>query len=121
MPPSLMVRQLFKTEPFFKSLMAIDGGVDYAPAGRLQFIDWDGKIQEQSAVLSTERFFRLSKKLATLDFTTIIGDHSIGVASGCLKAVWPDGFSESMPQAVNHDLAGKSRQVPDTVPPPPPN
>jgi Lipase (class 3) len=93
LPPSIMVRQLFKAEPFFKPLMAIDSGVDYAPAGRLQFIDWNGDIREQSTMLSTERFFNLSKKLATLDFATIVTDHSIGVSSGCLKAVWPEGFS----------------------------
>ncbi|WP_160312568.1 lipase family protein [Caballeronia mineralivorans] len=93
LPPSIMVRRLFKAEPLFAPLMAIDSGVDYAPAGRLQFIDWSGNIQEQSTLLSTERFFRLSEKLAALDFQTIVNDHSIGVGSLCLKAVWPGDIS----------------------------
>jgi Lipase (class 3) len=100
LPPSIMVRQLFKREPFFQPLMAIDSGVDYAPAGRLQFIDWSGKIQDQSTMLSTERFFRLSKRLAALDFVGIVGDHSIGIGSGCLTAVCPEGFPPGMGEAA---------------------
>jgi hypothetical protein len=119
MPPSIMVRHLFKAEPFFKPLMAIDSGVDYAPAGRLQFIDWSGNVQAQSTVLSTERLFRLSKKLATLDFETIVSDHSIGITSGCLKAVWPAGYVASMPQIADTSMAGKSAQMPSKVPHPP--
>jgi len=35
-PPSIMFRHLFKDEKFFEPLMAIDNGVDYAPAGTLK-------------------------------------------------------------------------------------
>jgi len=91
MPPSILVRRLFKAEPFFKPLLPIDSSVDYAPAGRLQFIDWSGAIRIESTVLSTERFFHLATKLAALKFEAIVGDHSIKLGSGCMNAVCPTG------------------------------
>jgi hypothetical protein len=91
MPPSIMVRRLFKAEPFFKPILPIDSSVDYAPAGRLQFIDWSGRIRNESTLLSTERLFHLAEKLATLNFSTIVGDHSIKLGSGCMNEVCPTG------------------------------
>ncbi len=93
LPPSLIARRLFEAEPFFAPLMKIDDSVDYAPAGRLQFVDWNGKISDESTLLTTERLFRLSERLATFGFQKIVHDHSIDADSGCLRAVWPGGAS----------------------------
>lgn len=92
LPPSVMLRHLFKGEELFDSLRAADNAVPYAPAGRLQFIDWDGKLRDQSTLLSTERLFNLSKKLVDCKFDEIVEDHSIRDSSGCLRAIWPDGY-----------------------------
>jgi hypothetical protein len=92
-PPSIMFRHLFAAEPLFAPLMAADDRVDYAPAGTLKFIDWDGKIQDASTLLSTERLFHLSKLVvtgATGGFAKIVGDHSIDSASGIMWAVCPE-------------------------------
>jgi hypothetical protein len=91
LPPSIVVRRLFKAEPFFKPLMAIDANVDYAPAGRLQFIDWSGQLRDDSTLLGTERFFRLAGKMAAFDFATVVEDHAIACGSGCMKALCPVG------------------------------
>ena len=60
-PPSIMFRHLFKGEEFFEPLMAIDDKVDYAPVGKLQFIDWDGMVQNASTLLCAERLAHLAK------------------------------------------------------------
>jgi hypothetical protein len=88
-PPSLMFRHLFAQEEFFAPLMAADARVDYAPAGELRFIDWDGKICSETTVLRTRRLFHLSELLATAGFAKIVGDHSIDCASGSMKAICP--------------------------------
>lgn len=93
LPPSILLRHFLKDDDNFRSyFLAADAAVDYAPAGRLQFIDWDGNIREQSTVLSAERLLNLSKKLAALQFDQIVADHSIDINSGCLEVVWPAGY-----------------------------
>lgn len=92
-PPSIMFRHLFAAEPLFAPLMAADDRVDYAPAGTLKFIDWDGEVQGASTLLSTERLFHLSKLVATggpEGFAKIVGDHSIDTASGVMRAICPE-------------------------------
>ena len=92
LPPSILVRHLFKNVDLFSALRAADNAVDYAPAGRLQFIDWEGTMRDQSLPLSTERFFHLSQKLTGGKFGEIVEDHSIRNSSGCLRVIWPDGY-----------------------------
>ncbi|UBM09376.1 lipase family protein [Cupriavidus metallidurans] len=76
LPPSLMFRHLFQEADFFKSLMAIDNRVDYAPAGDLKFLDWNNTIQEQTVILSTERLAHMAKAIAG-DFKAIVASHSL--------------------------------------------
>ena len=90
-PPSLLFRQLFKTEEVFERLIEIDNSVDYAPAGVLRFIDWSGAIQSASTLLSAKRLAHLAEKLATGAFDEIVHDHSIDCGSGAMKAVCPVG------------------------------
>lgn len=92
LPPSIMMRHLFKSEEFFKPLMAIDNNVDYAPVGELRFIDWDGNVRSASALLSTERMFHLASQIAIpLHFENIVTDHSIDCGTVPMQVVCPVG------------------------------
>jgi len=92
-PASLLVRRLFESEEIFGHLMAIDNSVDYAPAGVLRFVDWNGAIQVASTRLRTKRLAHLAEKLATPPggFADIVRDHSIDCGSGVMRAICPSG------------------------------
>jgi len=77
LPPSLMFRHMFHGEDFFKPLMAIDSRVDYAPAGKLQFLDWTGELQSQTIELSTERFYHMACALSGGNFKGIVASHAL--------------------------------------------
>lgn len=91
LPPSLSLRHLFDGEPLFEPLMASGDAVDYAPAGKLCFLDWDGKFQDDSPALRAKRLFHLATRLASFDFETVVHDHSIGIGTGMFSAVCPTG------------------------------
>jgi len=87
LPPSIMFRHLFQAEPYFKPLQMIDSHVDYAPAGKLQFIDWADGIRAQSTLLSTERLFHLARRVTGGEFSEIVADHSISPGSSFRRSI----------------------------------
>ncbi len=52
-------------------------GLNYAPAGRLEFYGWDipPELHSDSRLLKLERELRLGAKVAELRFDEIIQDH----------------------------------------------
>jgi hypothetical protein len=85
------MREIFQSEPFFRPLMAISDDVDYTPAGTLSFIDWDGNIDIDSALLRTKRLFHLAQCIAGLQFDQIADDHHLGCGSGSMAKICPSG------------------------------
>jgi len=90
MPPSLAFRQMFATVPFAQPYVhRLD--LDYSSVGTLQFIDWNGAIQPDSATLRFTRFEHLATQIVTGGFAQIVADHDSGCGGGYMTAVCPDG------------------------------
>ncbi len=61
----------------------------YVSAGTLRFIDWNGRIEDDSQQLEAERLARLALLIIQLRFHQIINDHRAGCGFGYMSSVCP--------------------------------
>jgi hypothetical protein len=94
LPPSPAFLHMFAAIPFFgsdpdvaKIFQRVD--LDYAAVGTLRFINWDGAIVGDSAMLRFTRFESLAKLIVRLGFETIVKDHASACGGGYMSAVCP--------------------------------
>ncbi len=62
---------------------------DYADVGTLRFIDWNGHVVGDSALLKAQRIVRLSLLIVTGKFNQIVLDHTSSCGGGYMKATCP--------------------------------
>lgn len=88
LPPSLAFRYMFAAVPFTEPYVhRLD--LDYASVGRLQYLEQDGGIVDDSATLRFTRFESLAKLIATGRFDEIVADHACRCSAGYMKGVCP--------------------------------
>ena len=88
LPPSLAFRHMFAAVPFTQPYVhRLD--LDYASVGRLQYIEQDDGIVDDSATLRFARFESLAKLIATGRFDEIVADHACRCSAGYMKGVCP--------------------------------
>jgi hypothetical protein len=88
LPPSDALLVALEAIPFFAvTAAALTPG--YVSVGALQFINWQGQIVGDSALLEVERISRLATTLIGVRLNTIISDHTIFPGSGYSNAICP--------------------------------
>src|SRR5207245_11748242 len=88
LPPSLAVRHMFAAVPFTEPYVhRFD--LDYVSVGRLQYIEQDDSVVDDSATLRFTRFENLARLIATGRFDEIIADHASHCHAGYMNGVCP--------------------------------
>jgi triacylglycerol lipase len=93
-PPSLAFKHMFAAVPFFQLNPAVADRIrrfdlNYTSVGRLQYINRDGSLVDDSPTLRFKRFESLVRLLAEGGFKTIVDDHSSRCGGGYMSGICP--------------------------------
>lgn len=92
LPPGAAFRELAAKVPWFGPT-AQNLELGYVHVGALQFINWQGQVEGESALLYVERAASLVKLMLTFGLGTIIADHGLDPGSGYARAACPGTWS----------------------------
>jgi hypothetical protein len=106
LPPSLDFLRLLAKLPIFAQAGAKPwtplppGSEGYFGVGDLRFIDWNGALSPDSAMLTIRRYASLAEKAVLFDVGALVDDHRIGDDYGYAQAIVPRAFQTHVRQAV---------------------
>ena len=89
LPPDIDFLNALKNIPVLGSRFNELPTFDYADVGTLRFIDWNGHVIGDSALLKAQRVVRLSLLIVTGKFNQIVADHSSDCGHGYMTATCP--------------------------------
>jgi hypothetical protein len=92
LPPGLALRHALSAIDMFDKYIGelstrVADDIDFAGVGTLRFINWDGNVVGDSAILPISRAWHLADLIVKLSFDQIVHDHSIDVGSGYDTAI----------------------------------